>query len=51
MLNKADTTAKITRIPPPQLGRIGTKRTCIVNFKEICNAYALSPLGTRFSCS
>eukprot|EP01085_Mycamoeba_gemmipara_P004168 Mycagemm_TRINITY_DN10218_c0_g1::TRINITY_DN10218_c0_g1_i1::g.4168::m.4168 type:complete len:221 gc:universal TRINITY_DN10218_c0_g1_i1:746-84(-) len=38
MLNKGDPQSKTTRIPVPNLGRIGTKRTCITNFKEICNA-------------
>lgn len=44
MLNKAgENPSKTTRIPVPNLGRIGTKRTCITNFKEICNAIHRPP--------
>ena len=43
MLNKGDDRSKTTRIPVPNLGRIGTKRTCITNFKEICNAIHRPP--------
>jgi translation initiation factor 2 subunit 2 len=43
MLNKGDPQSKTTRIPVPNLGRIGTKRTCITNFKEICNAIHRPP--------
>ena len=43
MLKGGDTASKTTRIPVPNLGRIGTKRTCITNFKEICNAIHRPP--------
>lgn len=44
LLNKGEQSGgKTTRIPVPNLGRIGTKRTCITNFKEICNAIHRPP--------
>jgi len=43
LLNKGDQGAKTSKIPVPQLGRIGTKRTCITNFKELCNALHRPP--------
>jgi len=43
MLNTGESGAKTTNIPVPNLGRIGTKRTCITNFKEICNSIHRPP--------